>query len=417
MIRRLLPILGITFIDIVGFSMLIPMLPYFVTHFGASAYVVGLLMATFSFCQFVSAPVWGNVSDRIGRKMVLIVSQIGATIGWAMLGLASGIATALAVAPIGVVFAARILEGVSGGNISITQAYVADLVAPHERARAFGLIGAMFAAGMVFGPFGGGILYARFGFATPFLVAAGLQLVTLLLTITMLPESHARDKDAERAGMGAFFKSFRNPKLAPLLVQKLAISLALYGWFAVFALYLARQIGFSLSQTDYLFSIFAIFNVVMNAVVVGRVSARLGDRSMSNVGLISLVAGFALVPFVHNLAILSAMMLLFAFGMALTNTGITALISNAASDREQGTVLGTSSSLDSLSGILAPPVSTGVLGAYGSRFAGIESFTTAAIALALGLRNARGERIAARAEEDAALRLHCEVEAANITRG
>jgi DHA1 family tetracycline resistance protein-like MFS transporter len=417
MIRRLLPILGITFIDIVGFSMLIPMLPYFVTHFGASAYVVGLLMATFSFCQFVSAPVWGSVSDRIGRKMVLIVSQIGATIGWAMLGLASGIATWLAVAPIAVVFTARILEGISGGNISITQAYVADLVAPHERARAFGLIGAMFGAGMVFGPFGGGVLYARFGFATPFLVAAGLQLVTLLLTLTMLPESHSRDKDQERVGLGAFFASFRNPQLSRLLAQKLAISLALYGWFAVFALFLARQLGFSLAQTDYLFSVFAVFNVFMNAVVVGRVSARLGDRTMSNVGLVSLVAGFAMVPFVHDIAILSVNMLLFAFGMALTNTGITALISNAASDRDQGTVLGTSSSLDSLSGILAPPVSTGVLGAYGSKYAGMESFTLAAIALALGLRNARGERIAARRNDEAALKLACETEAAKIVRG
>src|SRR5579871_4904903 len=172
MIRKLLPILGITFIDIVGFSMLIPMLPYFVTHFGVSAFVVGLLMSTFSLCQFVSAPLWGSISDRIGRKAVLIISQIGATIGWAMLGLAPNIAGALALAPIGVVFAARVIEGVSGGNISITQAYVADLVAPRERARAFGFISAMFAAGMVFGPFSGGILYARFGFATPFLVAA-----------------------------------------------------------------------------------------------------------------------------------------------------------------------------------------------------------------------------------------------------
>ncbi|MGA7200427.1 MAG: MFS transporter, partial [Candidatus Cybelea sp.] len=124
MIRKLLPILGVTFIDIVGFSMLIPMLPYFVTHFGASPYVVGLLVATFSFCQFVSAPLWGSISDRIGRKSVLIISQIGATIGWAMLGLAPNIAGALSLAPIAVVFVARALEGVSGGNISITQAYV-----------------------------------------------------------------------------------------------------------------------------------------------------------------------------------------------------------------------------------------------------------------------------------------------------
>jgi DHA1 family tetracycline resistance protein-like MFS transporter len=416
MIRKLLPILGITFIDIVGFSMLIPMLPYFVTHFGASALIVGLLMATFSFCQFVSAPLWGNISDRIGRKSVLIVSQIGATIGWAMLGLAPWIAASLALAPIPVIFVARILEGVSGGNISITQAYVADLVPPKERARAFGLIGAMFAAGMVFGPFGGGLLYARFGFAAPFLVAAGLQLVTLALTITMLPESRARNKDEEGLGMGALFGSFRKPRLARILLQKFAIALALYGWFAVFALYLARQLGFSLTSTDYLFSIFAIFNVFMNAVVVGRISARLGDRVMSTIGLAALVAGFALIPFVHNLLMLGVMMILSAFGMALTNTGITALISNAASDREQGTVLGTSSSLDSLSGILAPPVSTGLLGAYGARFAGVESLTLAAIALVMGLFNTRSENFIARSD-DAALKLACETETAKIVRG
>ena len=417
MIRKLLPILGITFIDIVGFSMLIPMLPYFVTHFGLSAVIVGVLFATFSFCQLVSAPLWGNASDRIGRKMVLIISQIGATIGWAMLGLAPNIAAALSVAPIAVVFAARIVEGISGGNISITQAYVADLVEPRERARAFGFISAMFAAGMVFGPFGGGILFEHFGFAAPFLVAAGLQLVTLLLTITMLPESRAGRKDEERLGLDAIIGCFKRPRLARLLLQKLAIALALYGWFAVFALFLQRQLGFSLTQTDYLFSGFAIVNVVMNAVIVGRVSARLGDRTMSNVGLSCLVAGFALVPFVGtSIALLATTMLLFSFGMALTNTGITALISNAASDREQGTVLGTSSSLDSLSGILAPPVSTGTLGALGPRFAAVESLAFASIAFVTGLVYARGE-VGRGNDGDGAVVLAADVETANIADG
>lgn len=415
MLRRLLPILGITFIDIVGFSMLIPMLPYFVTHFGASAYVVGLLMATFSLCQLLSAPIWGYVSDRIGRKTVLIISQIGATIGWALLGVAPNVAVALALPAIAVVFAARVLEGVSGGNISITQAYVADLVEPRERARAFGLIGAMFASGMVFGPAGGGILYARFGFAAPFLVAAGLQLVTLILTVTMLPESRARAKDESRLSLDAILASFGHPRLSRLLWQKLAIALALYGWFGVFALFLARQLGFTLASTDYLFSAFAIFNVFMNAVVVGRVSARLGDRTMSNIGLASLVSGYALVPFVHDIGLLAASMILFSFGIALTNTGITALISNTASDKEQGTVLGVSSSLDSLSGVVAPPISTGILGAYGPRFGGIESLTFASIALALGLVNARGERRAAPSGDEAALKL--ETEAAEVVRG
>ena len=185
------------------------------------------------------------------------------------------------------------------------------------------------------------------------------------------------------------FRVSQKPKLARILWQKLAVSLALYGWFAVFALYFQRQLGFSLTQTDYFFSIFAIFNVLNNAVVVGRVSARLGDRGMSNVGLAVLVCGFAVLPFVHEIVLMALTMLLFSFGMALANTGIVALISNTASDREQGRVLGTSSSLDSLSGMLAPPVSTSLLGAFGPRFAGVESLVMGVIALAMGLRRAK----------------------------
>jgi DHA1 family tetracycline resistance protein-like MFS transporter len=412
MIRKLLPILGITFIDIVGFSMLIPMLPYFVTHFNVSPFVVGQLMSIFCLCQFVSAPLWGSISDRIGRKAVLIISQIGATIGWAALGLAPNIAAALMLAPITVVFAARIVEGISGGNISITQAYVADLVVPKERARAFGLISAMFAAGMVFGPVGGGILYSRYGFAVPFLVAAGFQLVTLALTIFMLPESRARGEESERFSLREFLASFSKPHLARYLWQKLAIALALYGWFAVFSLYFQRQLHFTLTETDYFFSIFAIFNVVMNVFVVGRVSARLGDRWMSNVGLASLLVGFASLPFVHDMLYLVATQLFFSFGMALANTGITALISSAASDRDQGKVLGTSSSLDSLSGIVAPLASTKLLATYGPAFAGVESLTMTAVALAMGLANARGESAAAR--RDAAVPISPELEATEI---
>ena len=365
--------------------MLIPMMPYFVTHFGASAFVVGLLFATFSLCQFLSAPLWGIISDRLGRKTVLIVSQIGATIGWAMLGLAPDIAVALSLAPIAVVFAARILEGISGGNISITQAYVADLVEAKDRARAFGLIGAMFA--------GDGL---RPRGRRPALCALRLRGTVPRCGRPAVSHAPPNDRDApgirarpdeeDRLSVQSLVECFGQPRLARVLWQKLAIALALYGWFGVFALYLQRQVGFSLAKTDYFFSVFAVFNVFMNVVMVRRVSAQLGDRRMSNLGLAALVAGFALVPFVHELVLLSATMLLFSLGMALTNTGITALISNTASDREQGMVLGASSSLDSLSGILAPPVSTGLLSGYGPRVAGVESLVMASVAFVLGIR-------------------------------
>jgi MFS transporter, DHA1 family, tetracycline resistance protein len=377
LIRKLVPILGITFVDILGFSMLIPLLPYFVTHFGASPEIVGVLFATFSFCQLVSGPLWGNVSDRVGRKMVLLISQVGATIGWAMLAFAPNIA---------VVFIARVIEGVSGGNIGITQAYVADLVDAKHRARAFGFISATFAAAMVFGPATAGALFARFGFSAPFLAASGLQLLTVILTLALLPESRSKRENEPHVGVREIFSTFTNPRLSPTLLRKLALSLALYGWYSVIALYLAGQLHFSVVQTTEYFSGFALINVAINGFGVGRASSKLGDRGMAGAGLAILVVAFALVPFVHNMLLVTIVMAFFALGGAFANNGITAMISNAATDREQGTVLGVSSSLDSLAGILAPPVSTGFLSRFGSPYAGVEPLVLSAIAFLLGFR-------------------------------
>jgi len=378
MIKKLLPILGITFVDILGFSILIPTLPYFVTHFGMAPWVVGVLASVFSLVQLISGPVWGNVSDRLGRKGVLIISQIGATIGWVMLAFAPNIL---------IVFIARIIEGASGGNIGVTQAYVADLVEPKERSRAFGLIGAMFGCGMVFGPLIGSVTFLKFGFAGPFLAAAALQVVTLVITALMLPESRskAEREDGESVGFRDIIQTLNNPRFRPILLQKGAVSMALYGWYLVIALYFAAQLGFGQTQTDYAFSAFALIGVFMNVFAVRGVSERTGDYRMANVGIASLIVGFAFVPFVHSIGAMAAVMALFAFGQSLANSGITAMISNTANERDQGTVLGVSSSLDSAAGILAPPISTGIFSRYGSGFAGVESLVFSLLALAIGI--------------------------------
>ena len=377
MIKKLLPILGITFIDIVGFSILIPTLPYFVTHFGMAPFVVGVLASVFSLCQLISGPLWGNVSDRIGRKSVLIISQIGAIIGWLMLAFAPNIL---------IVFIARIIEGTSGGNIGVTQAYVADLVEPKERSRAFGLIGAMFGAGMFFGPVVGLPVYAKFGFAGVFVAAAALQFVTLLVTVFMLPESHSKlGTDDEKVGLRDVFATFRNRAMRPILLQKAALSMSLYGWYLVIALYFKAQLGFGLIETFYAFSAFALIGVFMNVVAIGKVSARTGDYRMANWGVATLALGFALVPFVHAIWSMAVIMVLFAFGQSLGNAGITAQISNTASKREQGTVLGVSSSLDSAAGIASQLLSTGLFSRYGSGFAGAEPLAFALLGLAFGI--------------------------------
>jgi DHA1 family tetracycline resistance protein-like MFS transporter len=356
MIVKLLPILGITFIDILGFSILIPLMPYFVKHFGAPDIVVGLLFAVFALCQFVGGPFWGNVSDRIGRKRVLIVSQIGATIGWTMLAFSPTIAW---------VFVARIIEGFSGGNISVTQAYVSDLVEPEKRGRAFGYIGAAFSAGLVFGPLAGGYLVAKYGFSMPFLLAAGLQVVTLIVTVLVLPESREAKADEKPATLGDIKMSLLDPRVSPIMWQKLIFSLGLYGWFSVFTLVLQAQFGFDASASSYFFCAFGLTSVVFQIGVVGRLTDALGDRVTSNIGFSVLLVGFAIVPFAHAVPLAIAMVAFFSLGLSLVNATIPALLSANAPDNMRGTILGAASSLESVSGVFMPVLSTYVLQAAG----------------------------------------------------
>jgi len=169
----------------------------------------------------------------------------------------------------------------------------------------------------------------------------------------------------------------------------------------VIALYQKGQLHFTLVETTIYYSVFAVLGVIINVFMVGALSKRLGDRGMSTLGLVGLVAAFGIVPFVHATPMLIVAMALFSFGMALANTGVTAMISNASTDREQGTVLSVASSLDSVAGIVAPPVSTGMLAQFGPAYAGVESTVFAAAALLLGTVAGKRERAASDAQNAA----------------
>ena len=390
----LVPILGITFIDILGFSILIPILPYYVGHFGAPYVAVGLLFATFSLCQFVAGPVWGNLSDRIGRKSVLIISQVGATIGWTMLAFAPTLAW---------VFVARAIEGFSGGNISVTQAYVADRVEPGQRSRAFAYVGAAFSAGLVLGPLAGGTLLTAYGYRMPFLLAAALQVVTLIVTVLFLPERVAAKSETDKAAtFGDILRYLGDRRVSPLLVQKLAFSLGLYAWFAAFALILKILLGFGPAQTSYFFASFGVFSIIFQLGVVGRLTDALGVRRTSNLGFAAGCLFFVAVPFVHSILALMAVVGLFSFSLSTTNATLAALLTDASPDEVRGTVLGVGSSLEAVAGVTMPAVSTAVLAAYGPGWTGGISAFFCFIALVLGLRAQRRTESAHPASNEAA---------------
>ncbi|MDB5070506.1 MAG: Tetracycline-efflux transporter [Candidatus Eremiobacteraeota bacterium] len=382
MILRLLPILGITFIDILGFSILIPLLPFLVKKFDAPDVMVGVVFASYSLCQLIAGPLWGNVSDRIGRKMVLIVSQVGSTISWTMLAFATSIPWVLF---------SRAIEGFSGGNIGVTQAYVGDLVEPKRRGEAFAYVGAAFSAGFVFGPATGGWLAERYGFAVPFLVAAGLQVLTLLLTIFMLPESRGKAaRDAQTAvGLRDIGRSLTDRAVAPVLWLRLVYTFAMYGWFSAMTLVLHAQLGWDVAQTSYVFAAFGVLQVILQLAVVGRVVDALGNRVAVNLGLGLCLAAFLLVPFATSFWLAVVLLVLFGCGLSIENSSFPALASDLSPDDRRGTVLGVVSGLDSLAGFVMPPIVTGVLGAFGVAPAAAIMIGLVSLAFVMGLLQAR----------------------------
>jgi predicted MFS family arabinose efflux permease len=229
----------------------------------------------------------------------------------------------------------------------------------------------------------------------PFLLAAGLQLLTLIVTVVALPESHQAGEERTVATFADIVVALRNPAVAPVLWQKLVYSLGLYGWFASLTLVLQRQLGLREDTVSYFFAAFAVISIVMQIFVVARLTERVGDRRANNIGLAATLVSFAIVPLLHDALSALVMLIFFALGLSINNATIAALIGEAAPDNARGTIFGVGSSLESASGVVMPPLSTGVLSAYGAPATAAISGVLTFAALVMGLAQTRGKRPAA----------------------
>src|SRR3954464_13389418 len=250
--RPLLIIFLTIFVNLVGFGIIIPLLPFYAQTFGASPVVIGLLFAIFSLCQLIAGPVLGDLSDRHGRRPVLVFSLAGTVISFVMLALAHSV---------WMLFAARIVDGLSGGNISTARAYVADVTEPKDRARAYGLIGAAFGLGFILGPALSGVL-AGISYTAPIWAAAGITLVATVMAWLWLPETVHR----AQAGTGNPFSYLPSLMQRPLVRRMLAIDFIYWLAFATFqttfSLFVARRFGFGVAKTGYFFAAFGILGAV-----------------------------------------------------------------------------------------------------------------------------------------------------------
>jgi DHA1 family tetracycline resistance protein-like MFS transporter len=346
-VSPLIVIFVTVFIDLIGFGIIIPLLPFYAEAFGASALVVGLLSMSFSLMQFLFAPLWGRLSDVVGRRPVILIGLGGSAVSYLLFGLATSLP---------MLFVARCLAGIAGANIPTAQAFIADTTTPENRAKGMGLIGAAFGLGFIFGPAIGGFL-SRWGYATPFFFAAALSAANLLAAIFLLPEPLPPERRGASARVGrveGFRRALARPGLPLMLLVFFVIITAFSSFEAMFALFSEVRFGFQAATIGYLFAWVGIVLALVQGVLVGRIVRWVGERRLVPIALLTVTASLGATALASNVPQLVVALGLLAAGMGLQSPSMMSVISQLAHREGQGSTLGVSQSLSSLGRIIGP---------------------------------------------------------------
>jgi len=359
----LFPIFLIVVVDVLGLTIILPLLPFYAEKLGASPAVVGLLIAAYAACQLVAGPMLGRISDHVGRRPVLLVSQMGTLTGFLLLAFAQSL---------WLIFVARAIDGLTAGNLSLAQAYIADVTRPEERAKSFGIIGIAFGLGFLVGPGVSGYL-SQFGYQWPIFAAAGLSATSIMGTYFLLPSSPPRPEGEQEgpplpAGKrltlldwGTYVQYFRRPELAGLLWQFFAFALSFAMFFGGFALYAERRYWwdghrFGAKEVGYFFAYAGFLGIILQGGLIGRLVKRFGERKLVWSGFFAATISYVALAFTWTTPQLVLTGLVSSYGNGVLRPGLTSLITQRTGRQEQGVVLGLNQSLNSVAQIVAPSV-------------------------------------------------------------
>jgi multidrug resistance protein len=347
--RRPLGVLSLTvFIDLLGFGIVIPLLPLYAKRLSATPGQVGMLLASYSAAQLLFAPLWGRLSDRIGRRPVMLVSILGSIVAYVIYASAESLA---------LLFVARTFAGVCGANLATAQAYIADVTTDKNRARGMAIIGAAFALGFVLGPALAGFTSAHFGEHAPFWVAAALAALNLLSAAVFLPEPRAAAERtaAAKPRLSALPKALALPHMAALLVLTFTVTFAFANLEGTFSLWLADPpFSYDARDVGYVFTYIGVILSLVQGGLVGRMTKRRGEVRMVVMGTALLALGMLFLPAARSLAVLLVALVPITSGNGFAMPTLSALVSKVAPRERQGELLGVAQSMSSLARVVGP---------------------------------------------------------------
>ena len=378
-------IVSIVLVDLLGFTIVMPLLAPFAKEYGLSGWRIGVLFAAYPLCQLVAGPILGRLSDRYGRRPVLIASQAGTAVSFLILGLSNNF---------GVMLLARMLDGASGGNILVAQAYVADVTTPENRSRGLGLIGMAFGLGFVLGPLLGGLLLAlpvepAWRLRVPFLVAAGFSTIAFVLVLTKLPESlpvggAARQK-ARVVTWHGLAETISRPRIGRLVLVAALVVLGFAALEGTYSLFLRDRFGWEAQRASFGFAFLGLVSALVQGGLIRRLVPRYGEPKLIVAGTITLGLGFVALALVERWPALLGATLLVGVGQGLVSPTVSGLLSRLTPVSEQGSVFGTLSSAQTLARMINYLAANVLLARVGSAAPFWEAAAIAALALVAAL--------------------------------
>ncbi len=375
------PKLGVLFsvivVDLIGFGIVVPILPFWAERFGASGLMLGMILASHALMQFLLAPTWGRLSDRIGRRPVMLITIAGTALSLFGLGFADSLAQ---------IFLARICAGAFGANISVATAYLTDVTDKSERTRWMGMVGASFGVGFTLGPPIGGVLSRFFDHSTPMLFASGLAFINLAWAAWRLVEPE-RSQAIEKAGMRNRFDALRNDAVRRVCLVYFLYSLAVAQLETTFAYFMLHRFDYRELGVAMLMFAMAILMGGIQGGGMKQLAKRFSERGLALTGLSTMVIGFALLPWVGSVAVLLIPLAILAVARAIAQPPLMSLVSLEADDGDRGIVMGVFQSSASGARIIGPPIAGALYDqGQGWPFWMAASLATCAAILALGLR-------------------------------